>query len=137
MPFDIPVTETSRMADGQQPAAWPEQRIAWIIRPCTAGRGNALEASRAARGHFYSNPGWTAARSYIDLKKLDAFRPDAEKDHEAAAIDGNNAVSCHPSPDLRCTPATLRGGAAQMVHARCTHDTPLMTPRPAALRRTR
>ena len=53
--------------------------------------------------HFYSNLGWETAVSYIDPKNLDSIRLaerlGAKKDHEAATIDGNDAVYRHPAPD--------------------------------------
>ena len=42
--------------------------------------------------------------SYIDPKNLDSIRLaerlGARKDHEAATIDGNDAVYRHPAPDV-------------------------------------
>lgn len=95
--------ETYGMAGGWQPAGWPEREIAWIIWPDAAGKGYALEATHAARRHFYSELGWETAVSYIDPKNLDSIRLaerlGAAKDHGAATIDGNDAVYRHPAPD--------------------------------------
>jgi len=94
---------TLGMAGGWFPAAWPEREIAWIIWPDKAGLGYALEATHAARRHFYTQQGWDGAVSYIDPKNLDSIRLaerlGAVKDKDAATIDGNDAVYRHPSPE--------------------------------------
>ena len=94
--------DTLGMAGGWFPAAWPEREIAWIIWPQASGNGYALEATHAARRYFYNTLGWDGAVSYIDPKNLDSIRLaerlGAKKDHEAATIDGNDAVYRHPSP---------------------------------------
>ncbi|WP_375688450.1 GNAT family N-acetyltransferase [Pseudooceanicola sp. LIPI14-2-Ac024] len=90
------------MAGGWKPAGWPEAEIAWIIWPETAGQGYALEATHAARAHFYDTLGWDGAVSYIDPKNLDSIRLaerlGARKDAEAATVDGNDVCYRHPSP---------------------------------------
>jgi RimJ/RimL family protein N-acetyltransferase len=101
MIHDKATGETYGMAGGWKPAKWPEAELAWVIWPDKAGRGFALEATHAARRHFYAN-GWDGAVSYIDPKNLDSIRLaerlGAVKDPEAATIDGNDAVYRHPSP---------------------------------------
>ncbi|MBC58112.1 MAG: GNAT family N-acetyltransferase [Confluentimicrobium sp.] len=108
MIHDRVTDETYGMAGGWQPAGWPEREIAWIIWPDKAGHGYALEATNAARRYFYETRGWDGAVSYIDPKNLDSIRLaerlGAVKDHDAATIDGNDAVYRHPSP------ARLRSG---------------------------
>ncbi|MHC0054262.1 GNAT family N-acetyltransferase [Actibacterium sp. D379-3] len=108
MIHDRVTDETYGMAGGWQPAGWPESEIAWIIWPDKAGHGYALEATDAARRYFYTQCGWDGAVSYIDPKNLDSIRLaerlGAVKDHDAATIDGNDAVYRHPSP------ARLRSG---------------------------
>ncbi|GHF57749.1 GNAT family N-acetyltransferase [Seohaeicola zhoushanensis] len=93
---------TVGMAGGWQPAKWPEREIAWIIWPDRAGKGFALEATHAVRGHLYKRMGWAGAVSYIDPKNLDSIRLaerlGAVKDPEAETIDGSDAVYRHPSP---------------------------------------
>jgi len=94
--------ETYGMAGGWMPAKWPEREIAWVIWPDAAGRGIALEATHAARCHFYRDSGWETAVSYIDPKNLASIRLaerlGATKDKSAATIDGNDAVYRHPTP---------------------------------------
>src|SRR6056297_1663335 len=101
MIHDKATGETYGMAGGWKPAKWPEAELAWVIWPDKAGRGFALEATHAARRHFYAN-GWDGAVSYIDPKNLDSIRLaerlGAVKDPDAATIDGNDAVYRHPSP---------------------------------------
>jgi hypothetical protein len=74
-----------------------------VIWPAAAGRGIALEATHAARKYLYRQMGWQTAVSYIDPKNLDSIRLaerlGAKKDHDAATIDGNDAVYRHPAPD--------------------------------------
>ncbi len=93
--------ETLGMAGGWQPAQWPEREIAWVIWPDKAGKGYALEATHAVRGHLYAD-GWEGAVSYIDPMNLDSIRLaerlGAVKDHDAPTIDGSDAVYRHPSP---------------------------------------
>lgn len=104
---------TLGMAGGWFPAAWPEREIAWIIWPQEAGRGYALEATHAVRGHLYDHMGWSEAVSYIDPKNLDSIRLaerlGAVKDPQAATIDGSDAVYRHPSPE-RLKTGQLRDG---------------------------
>ena len=94
--------KTLGMAGGWSPAKWPEREIAWIIWPEVAGHGYALEATHAARQYYYETQGWEGAVSYIDPKNLDSIRLaerlGAVKDHEAATIDGSDAVYRHPNP---------------------------------------
>ena len=103
--------ETLGMAGGWQPARWPEREIAWSIWPDNGGHGYALEATHAVRGHLYAK-GWEGAVSYLDPKNLDSIRLaerlGCKKDHEAATIDGTDAVYRHPSP------AALNG--TQLAH---------------------
>ncbi len=112
MIHDRDTDETYGMAGGWRPAKWPEAEIAWVIWPDAAGRGIALEATHAARSHFYRALGWDTAVSYIDPKNLDSIRLaerlGAVKDKTAATIDGNDAVYRHP------TPAQLAG--TQLAH---------------------
>ncbi|MGR3453944.1 GNAT family N-acetyltransferase [Pseudooceanicola sp.] len=93
---------TLGMAGGWKPAQWPEAEIAWIIWPETAGRGYALEATHAARRHFYDRLGWDGAVSYIDPKNLDSIRLaerlGAKRDPEARTVDGTDVCYRHPSP---------------------------------------
>ncbi|MQY42133.1 GNAT family N-acetyltransferase [Epibacterium sp. SM1969] len=102
MIHDKATDETYGMAGGWQPAGWPEAEIAWIIWPGAAGKGYALEATHAARDYFYKSQGWNTAVSYLDPKNLDSIRLaerlGAVKDHDAATVDGNDAVYRHPSP---------------------------------------
>ncbi|MCV3271779.1 GNAT family N-acetyltransferase [Roseobacter sinensis] len=104
--------ETLGMAGGWKPAKWPEAEIAWVIWPDRGGKGYALEATHRVRGYLYDQRGWDTAVSYIDPKNLDSIRLaerlGAVKDHEAATIDGNDAVYRHPAPD------DLRG--SQLAH---------------------
>ena len=103
MIHDRATDKTLGMAGGWFPAKWPEREIAWIIWPEKAGHGYALEATHAARTHFYNEQGWDGAVSYIDPKNLDSIRLaerlGAVKDHDAKTIDGNDAVYRHPSPE--------------------------------------
>ncbi len=93
---------TYGMAGGWKPAKWPEAEIAWVIWPGAAGRGIALEATHAARCHFYKELGWPGAVSYIDPKNLDSIRLaerlGATRDKTAPSVDGNDVVYRHPSP---------------------------------------
>ena len=102
MIHDKATDETYGMAGGWKPAKWPEPEIAWVIWPEKAGRGYALEAVHAARHYLYDQLGWEGAVSYIDPKNLDSIRLaerlGAWKDHDAATIDGNDAVYLHPAP---------------------------------------
>jgi RimJ/RimL family protein N-acetyltransferase len=102
MIHDKATDETYGMAGGWKPAKWPEAEIAWVIWPDKAGKGYALEATHAVRDHLYAECGWEGAVSYIDPKNLDSIRLaerlGATKDHDAATIDGNDAVYRHPSP---------------------------------------
>ena len=102
MIHDKATDETYGMAGGWKPAKWPEPEIAWVIWPEKAGRGYALEAVHAARHYLYDQLGWEGAVSYIDPKNLDSIRLAerlrAWKDHDAATIDGNDAVYRHPAP---------------------------------------
>ena len=102
MIHDRDTDETYGMAGGWKPAKWPEPEIAWVIWPEKAGRGYALEAVHAARHYLYDQLGWEGAVSYIDPKNLDSIRLaerlGAWKDHDAATIDGNDAVYRHPAP---------------------------------------
>ncbi|WP_300058859.1 GNAT family N-acetyltransferase [uncultured Roseobacter sp.] len=104
--------DTFGMAGGWKPAKWPEAEIAWVIWPDRGGKGYALEATHRVRGHFYEHLGWDTAVSYIDPKNLDSIRLaerlGATKDHEAATIDGNDAVYRHPAP------AEIKG--SQLAH---------------------
>lgn len=87
---------------------------------CGLSKGYALEAAHAARGHFYSNLGWETAVSYIDPKNLDSIRLaerlGAKKDHEAATIDGNDAVYRHPAPDALKDSQTAHGIDMEIAH---------------------
>lgn len=102
MIHDKETDETYGMAGGWQPAGWPEKELAWVIWPDAAGHGYALEATNAARDYAYGELGWDTAVSYIDPKNLDSIRLaerlGAKKDHEAATVDGNDAVYRHPAP---------------------------------------
>ncbi|PYG31163.1 GNAT family N-acetyltransferase [Pelagimonas varians] len=93
--------ETVGMAGGWFPAKWPEREIAWIIWPDQSGHGYALEAADCVRRHFYHDLGWTTAVSYIDPKNLDSIRLaerlGCTKDHNAATVDGHDAVYRHPT----------------------------------------
>lgn len=101
MIHDKQTDETLGMAGGWQPAKWPEAEIAWIIWPDKAGHGYALEATDAARRHYYAN-GWDGAVSYIDPKNLDSIRLaerlGATRDKSARTVDGHDVVYRHPSP---------------------------------------
>ncbi len=112
MIHDRQTDATLGMAGGWFPAGWPEREIAWIIWPGQAGHGYALEATHAVRKHLYAN-GWEGAVSYIDPKNLDSIRLaerlGCAKDHEAATIDGSDAVYRHPSPE-RLRDGQLRDG---------------------------
>jgi RimJ/RimL family protein N-acetyltransferase len=103
MIHDRETDRTLGMAGGWYPAKWPEREIAWIIWPNQAGHGYALEATHAVRRYLYSEGGWEGAVSYIDPKNLDSIRLAERlgcvKDHEAATIDGHDAVYRHPSPE--------------------------------------
>jgi RimJ/RimL family protein N-acetyltransferase len=94
---------TCGMAGGWQPAMWPEREIAWVIWPEVAGRGIALEATHAARAHFYAHMGWTGAVSYLDPRNYDSIRLaerlGCQRDPEAASVDGHDVVYRHPSPE--------------------------------------
>ena len=102
MIHDKGTDETYGMAGGWKPAMWPEAEIAWVIWPDKGGKGYALEATDAVRRYLYREKGWTTAVSYIDPKNLDSIRLaerlGAVKDHDAASIDGHDAVYRHPSP---------------------------------------
>ena len=104
MIHDQVTDETYGMAGGWKPAGWPEREIAWIIWPEKAGKGYALEATSAARRYFYDTLGWNGAVSYIDPKNLDSIRLaerlGAQKDNDAEAIDGSDAVYRHPAPEV-------------------------------------
>ena len=112
MIHDKSSSETLGMAGGWKPAKWPEAEIAWVIWPEKAGKGYALEATHCVRDYLYNEKGWETAVSYIDPKNLDSIRLaerlGAVKDHDAATIDGNDAVYRHPAP------AALRG--SQLAH---------------------
>ncbi|XDA99147.1 GNAT family N-acetyltransferase [Sulfitobacter sp. LCG007] len=94
--------QTYGMAGGWKPAQWPEREIAWVIWPEVKGRGIALEATHAARRHYYDRQGWEGAVSYIDPKNLDSIRLaerlGAVRDPEARTVDGNDVVYRHPAP---------------------------------------
>lgn len=102
MIHDKTTDRTCGMAGGWRPAMWPEAEIAWVIWPEVAGRGIALEATHAARRHFYRHLGWQTAVSYIDPKNLDSIRLaerlGARKDPEAQTVDGHDTVWRHPAP---------------------------------------
>ncbi|WP_299502166.1 GNAT family N-acetyltransferase [uncultured Roseobacter sp.] len=112
MIHDKTTDETYGMAGAWKPSAWPEAEIAWVIWPDKAGHGYALEATHAVRDYLYVQKGWNTAVSYIDPKNLDSIRLaerlGAVKDHDAATIDGNDAVYRHPAP------ADLKG--SQLAH---------------------
>tara|TARA_R110002020_G_scaffold22372_67_gene75650 strand:+ start:7917 stop:8519 length:603 start_codon:yes stop_codon:yes gene_type:complete len=101
MIHDRKTDETYGMAGAWKPAKWPEAEIAWVIWPGAEGRGYALEATHAARAHYYKN-GWDGAVSYIDPKNLASIRLaerlGAKRDKQAATIDGSDSVFRHPSP---------------------------------------
>ena len=103
MIHDRQTDATLGMAGGWFPAKWPEREIAWIIWPDKAGHGFALEATHAVRKYLYAQGGWDGAVSYIDPKNLDSIRLAERlgcvKDHDAATIDGSDAVYRHPSPE--------------------------------------
>ena len=113
MIHDRETDKTLGMAGGWQPAKWPEREIAWIIWPEVSGHGYALEAANAARKHYYETQGWEGAVSYIDPKNLDSIRLaerlGAVKDHDAATIDGSDAVYRHPSPEQMRTGQVAHG----------------------------
>lgn len=100
MIHDKATDETYGMAGGWMPAQWPEKEIAWIIWPDAAGHGYALEATHAARQHFYTQLGWAGAVSYLDPKNLDSIRLaerlGAKHDKTAGSVDGNDVVYRHP-----------------------------------------
>ena len=112
--------ETVGMAGGWFPAKWPEREIAWIIWPDKAGRGYALEATHAVRRHFYEHQGWDGAVSYIDPKNLDSIRLaerlGCTKDHDAATIDGSDAVYRHPAPDAAASGQIRDGIELEISH---------------------
>ncbi len=112
--------ETVGMAGGWHPAGWPEREIAWIIWPDKAGKGYALEATNAARKHFYDTAGWESAVSYIDPKNLDSIRLaerlGAVKDPDAQTIDGNDAVYRHPTPAQLRSSQVADGIALEIGH---------------------
>ena len=120
MIHDKATDETYGMAGGWFPAAWPEREIAWIIWPEKAGHGYALEATHAARRYFYDELGWDGAVSYIDPKNLDSIRLaerlGASKDHDAATIDGNDAVYRHPSPETLKSGQLIDGIELEISH---------------------
>ncbi|WP_288937993.1 GNAT family N-acetyltransferase [uncultured Roseovarius sp.] len=120
MIHDKATDETYGMAGGWFPAAWPEREIAWIIWPEKAGHGYALEATHAARRYFYDELGWDGAVSYIDPKNLDSIRLaerlGAAKDHDAATIDGNDAVYRHPSPEILKSGQLIDGIELEISH---------------------
>ena len=101
MIHDKVTDDTYGMAGGWKPAKWPQREIAWVIWPDAQGKGYALEATHAARAHYYAN-GWDEAVSYIDPKNLDSIRLaerlGAVRDREAQPVDGNDIVYRHPSP---------------------------------------
>lgn len=48
------------------PDGWMEPEVGWVLMGHAEGRGIALEAALAARGHAYGTLGWTTAVSMID-----------------------------------------------------------------------
>ncbi|MGR3461418.1 MAG: GNAT family N-acetyltransferase [Roseovarius sp.] len=120
MVHDKATDETLGMAGGWFPAKWPEREIAWIIWPDKAGRGYALEATHAVRRHFYERQGWDGAVSYIDPKNLDSIRLaerlGCTKDHDAATIDGSDAVYRHPAPDAAASGQVRDGIELEISH---------------------
>ena len=129
MIHDRDTDATLGMAGGWFPAAWPEREIAWIIWPNEADHGYALEATHAVRAHLYAKCGWTQAVSYIDPKNLDSIRLAERlgcvKDHEAATIDGNDAVYRHPSPE-RLKSGQIADGIEMEINHYCD---PLFKPK--------
>lgn len=129
MIHDRQTEETCGMAGGWFPAMWPEAEIAWIIWPQKGGHGYALEATHAVRDHLYYTLGWDGAVSYIDPKDLDSIRLaerlGAEKDRDAATIDGNDAVYRHPGPE-RLKSGQLRDGIELEIEHYCD---PLFKPK--------
>lgn len=132
MIHDKETDATFGMAGGWQPAGWPEREIAWIIWPDRSGNGFALEATHAARRHFY-RAGWEGAVSYIDPKNLDSIRLaerlGAKKDAEAATIDGSDAVYRHPSPAALDSSQLAHGIDMEIAH----YADPLFKPKGWAL----
>ncbi|MFY0636156.1 MAG: GNAT family N-acetyltransferase [Vannielia sp.] len=122
--------ETVGMAGGWAPAGWPEREIAWIIWPEKAGRGYALEATDAARRHFYHDQGWDGAVSYLDPHDLSSIRLaerlGCTKDREAPSI-GNDeaAVYRHPSLETLRTTQLGDGIALEIEH----HINPIFKPK--------
>ena len=120
MIHDRNTDETLGMAGGWFPAKWPEREIAWIIWPDKAGHGYALEATHAVRGYLYGSCGWDGAVSYIDPKNLDSIRLaerlGCTKDHDAATIDGEDAVYRHPSPAQLTTGQLADGILLEISH---------------------
>ena len=133
MIHDKVTDETYGMAGGWMPAGWPEREIAWIIWPDAAGRGYALEATNAARSYFYNTLGWDTAVSYLDPKNLVSIRLaerlGAVKDHAAHTIDGNDAVSRHPSPQALPGSQIAHGIEMEISH----YADPLFKPKGWAL----
>ncbi|MDF1873893.1 GNAT family N-acetyltransferase [Vannielia sp.] len=122
--------ETVGMAGGWQPAGWPEREIAWIIWPEKAGKGYALEATDAARRHFYSSLGWDDAVSYLDPFDLSsvklAERLGAKKDKEAPTVgNGDAAVYRHPSA-AHLENSQIEDGIALEIE---NHINPIFKPR--------
>lgn len=120
MIHDRATDETLGMAGGWQPAVWPEREIAWIIWPDKAGHGYALEATNAARQHFYDVQGWDGAVSYIDGKNLDSIRLaerlGAKVDADADQIDQDGIVYRHPTPDALRNSQIADGIALEIAH---------------------
>ena len=129
MIHDKATDETHGMAGGWFPAKWPEREIAWIIWPDKAGHGYALEATHAVRRHFYEVQGWEGAVSYIDPKNLDSIRLAERlgcvKDHDAATIDGTDAVYRHPAPPAAAS-GQIRDGIELEIDHYCD---PLFRPK--------
>ena len=102
MIHDKATESTYGMTGGWKPAKWPQAEIAWVIWPHAAGHGYALEATHAARRHFYTKGGWLEAVSYLDPRNLASVRLaeslGAKRDPDARGIDGNDVVYRHPSP---------------------------------------
>jgi len=133
MIHDKETDETYGMAGGWKPAKWPEPEVAWVIWPDKNGKGYALEAAHAVRGYLYGTCGWETAVSYIDPMNLDSIRLaerlGAVKDHEAATIDGNDAVYRHPSPEALNGSQLLHGIEMEIGH----YADPLFKPKGWAL----
>ncbi|UMA65012.1 GNAT family N-acetyltransferase [Roseivivax marinus] len=125
--------ETVGMAGGWQPAKWPEREVAWIIWPDRAGRGFALEATQRVRRYFYESCGWDTAVSYLDPKDLQSIRLaerlGAERDREAATVDGNEVCYRHPAP-ARLRDSQLAHGIEMEIQ---NYIDPLFTPKGWAL----